>query len=111
MIEADVADVMLVTTDFAEVIERYRESESVPVTTTALVTWGGPEDRSDKGKEARLTSSLTVATDATLRMSDRWKIGENWFSTLSISEAQYGVHTVTIARVQGDLRTSGRRVL
>ena len=109
--ESHVESLVLNDDHFAEAVERIRESEPLPVVVTALVTWAVPEDRSDKGKEARLTSTLTVATDSTLKMSDRWKIGENYYATLSVSEPQDGVQTVTIARIQGDLRTGGRRVM
>ena len=52
MLVSDVSDLLLNTSDFAESVERHRDSEPVPVALTALVTWAVPEDRSDKGKEA-----------------------------------------------------------
>lgn len=111
MMEADVSDVFLSVSDFAETVTRSREDIGGVTTLTALVVWETAEEQRDKGRGQKQRGSIHVASNSTLALSDRWLINGHYYATVAVGEPQNGMQVVTIAGAVKDMQTGSRGVI
>jgi len=112
MMAIDVSAVFLETEDFAEIVRRHVEGVRKPQNVTALVTWEDAAVISGDGKrDARIRGGLSLASDSSIRMSDRWEINGVIYQTTAVSPPQNGMQSILIEQRKGDLRGSSLGVI
>lgn len=96
-ITSDVADVFLVTDDFAEVVRRYAGGDvSKSSAVTAIVTWQPVQVSTDRGRAYTQEAELLISSDVTISETDAFAIGSRRCEVISVTESDDGVKTVMV---------------
>lgn len=96
---ADVTDVLLDVSDFAETLTRLTDGdESRAATFVAIVTWEADATADSRGRGAQRQAVLTIAADTRLQIGDAVMIGGERYEVKTAGTPQYGMKHVTVFR-------------
>ena len=105
LIASDVADVFLVTDDFATQIRRYIEGDQDhQVIVTGIVTWYPTMDEDGRGRATKRRGEILLSSSLNLSMKDAFAIGSDVVQVESIGPKQDGAQVVTITQTLPETR-------
>jgi hypothetical protein len=105
LIASDVADVFLVTDDFATQIRRYiNGDQDHQAIVTGIVTWYPTMDEDGRGRATKRRGEIMFSSSLNLTMKDAFAIGADVVQVEAISQKQDGTQVVTITQTLPETR-------